>query len=68
MKTRRILRAGRMAAAAKPIYAAQAGTDYSIASLLINCPIERDNRIRGLRIILRKKAGLLLSTSVRLNC
>jgi len=27
-----------MAAAAKPIYAAQAGTDYSIASLLINCP------------------------------
>jgi len=27
-----------MAAAAKRIYAAQAGTDYSIASLLINCP------------------------------
>src|SRR5262249_44778350 len=40
--TQRILRAGRMAAAAKPIYAAQAGTDCSIASLLINCPIERD--------------------------
>src|SRR6516225_2841064 len=36
--TRRILRAGRMAAAAKPIYAAQAGTDCSIASLLVNCP------------------------------
>jgi len=36
--TRRILRAGRTAAAAKPIYAAQAGTDCSIASLLINCP------------------------------
>src|SRR5215471_3165613 len=36
--TRRILRAARMAAAAKPIYAAQAGTDCSIASLLINCP------------------------------
>jgi len=36
--TRRILRSGRMAAAAKPIYAAQAGTDCSIASLLINCP------------------------------
>ena len=36
--TRRILRAGRMAGAAKPIYAAQAGTDCSIASLLINCP------------------------------
>jgi hypothetical protein len=32
-----MLRVGRTAAAAKPIYAAQAGTDYSIASLLINC-------------------------------
>jgi len=30
-----------MAAAAKPIYAAQAGTDCSIASLLINCPTRR---------------------------
>jgi hypothetical protein len=31
-----------MAAAARPIYVAQAGTDCSIASLLISCPIERD--------------------------
>src|SRR6516164_7412478 len=41
--TRRILRAGRMAVAAKPIYAAQAGTDCSIALLLIDsyprCPL-----------------------------